>query len=141
MSDQLFFIGLKAFIVNQMGEVLIIKRGENSEGQKGKWDLPGGRMEFGESIESALKREVLEESGMAASSILHPLSISTFLKSTNANHQIVRIIYLVSASGEVKLSSEHVEYKLIKPESHMKFEFPDKDFHKAFDQYIQTRSI
>ena len=30
----------------------------------GKWDLPGGRMEFGEPPEMALKREFIEETGI-----------------------------------------------------------------------------
>lgn len=30
----------------------------------GRWSLPGGKLEFGESIESAVQREILEESGL-----------------------------------------------------------------------------
>ena len=39
--------------------MLLIKRG--TEPSKGKWSLPGGRIELGETIHQAVKREVLEE--------------------------------------------------------------------------------
>lgn len=31
----------------------------------GKWDLPGGRLEFGEQPETALHREIEEETGLS----------------------------------------------------------------------------
>ena len=39
--------------------VLLVKRGR--EPLKGEWSLPGGAVEVGETLESALVREVLEE--------------------------------------------------------------------------------
>ncbi|MFH1034909.1 MAG: NUDIX hydrolase [Pseudomonadota bacterium] len=44
------------------GQVLLIKRG--SPPSKGLWSLPGGAVELGESLEEAVAREVLEETGV-----------------------------------------------------------------------------
>ncbi len=43
-------------------EVLVIKKGRGP--YKGLYDLPGGRIEFGEHVETALKREYEEEVGV-----------------------------------------------------------------------------
>ena len=43
--------------------VLLIRRGQ--EPLKGQWSLPGGAVELGETLEEAVRREVLEETGLA----------------------------------------------------------------------------
>jgi 8-oxo-dGTP diphosphatase len=52
-----------AVIRDGAGRLLLIKRGH--EPGKGLWSIPGGRVEPGESDESALVREVREETGLA----------------------------------------------------------------------------
>lgn len=42
--------------------VLLIRRGQ--EPLKGEWSLPGGAVELGETLEEAVCREVLEETGL-----------------------------------------------------------------------------
>lgn len=42
--------------------ILLIERGK--EPLKGQWSLPGGAVEVGELVEDALRREVLEETGL-----------------------------------------------------------------------------
>ena len=56
--DCLYRISLKALIYNDVGQILVIK-----EIDRTYWDLPGGGMDFGETIESSLKRELYEEVG------------------------------------------------------------------------------
>lgn len=49
-------------IVLEKGELLLIRR--DREPGKGQWSLPGGRVEWGESMREALAREVREEAGI-----------------------------------------------------------------------------
>jgi|TARA_B110000438_G_scaffold94157_1_gene93571 ADP-ribose pyrophosphatase YjhB (NUDIX family) len=49
-------------IVYSAHRVLLIKRG--TEPEKGRWSLPGGRVQIGESIRHAALRELKEESNL-----------------------------------------------------------------------------
>lgn len=50
-------------IFNSAGKVLIAKRGDHQH-QGGLWEFPGGKVEAGESVQSALARELMEEVGI-----------------------------------------------------------------------------
>lgn len=43
------------------GKILLMKRGPRARDERGRWDVCGGAIEFGESIYEAIKREVKEE--------------------------------------------------------------------------------
>lgn len=55
----IFVPGVRALIINDEGEVLLQHRSDT-----GFWGLPGGGVELGETALEALKREVLEETGL-----------------------------------------------------------------------------
>ena len=54
-------VGVGALVFNQEGKVLLAKRGPEARNEKGKWEFPGGSVEFNEKCEDALKREIKEE--------------------------------------------------------------------------------
>jgi len=55
---QLPIVAVHALIFEE-GRILLVKR--SKEPSKGRWSLPGGRIELGEAIYEAARREVFEE--------------------------------------------------------------------------------
>lgn len=66
MKPGVDYIGVSvgAFIVNDKAEVLLMKRSQHAKNEKGKWEAPGGAVEFGETLEEAIRREMREELGI-----------------------------------------------------------------------------
>ena len=58
-TDYLYRVSLKCLVRNEKGEILVVK-----ESGRGWWDLPGGGMDHGEDIRSAIAREMKEEVAM-----------------------------------------------------------------------------
>lgn len=56
--------GVPAIIQNSKGEILLGKRNANMNNYPNFWGLPGGLIEYGETIEQAIKRELKEELGV-----------------------------------------------------------------------------
>jgi 8-oxo-dGTP diphosphatase len=55
-------VGVGAVVLDGEGHVLLARRAH--EPLKGEWSLPGGGVELGETLEAAVAREVLEETGL-----------------------------------------------------------------------------
>lgn len=54
-------VGVGAAILNNEGKLFLTLRGKKAKNERGKWEIPGGSVEFGETLEDALKREIKEE--------------------------------------------------------------------------------
>lgn len=59
-------VGVGAVVVDQ-GRVLLVRRGR--EPLKGRWSLPGGGLELGESLAEGVVREVQEETGLQVEAV------------------------------------------------------------------------
>jgi 8-oxo-dGTP diphosphatase len=61
------YIGVAAgaMIINDRGELFLAKRSQTVKNERGHWETPGGGVEFGETLEQAARREIMEEYGVA----------------------------------------------------------------------------
>lgn len=63
MSDQKVFVAAHGWI-EQDSRWLLTKRSAVNDYMPLKWDIPGGAVEYGESADEALRREIAEETGL-----------------------------------------------------------------------------
>ncbi|WP_316571745.1 NUDIX domain-containing protein [Neobacillus sp. YIM B06451] len=100
-------VAVKGIVVNN-GKVLIVKRSANDEAGGGTWECPGGKLDFGETLENALAREIAEETGLdvAVGKLLFATTILT-----NPVRQVAILTYLCRAESDaVMLSTEHTDF-------------------------------
>ena len=65
MKPGVDYIGVSAgaMIFNDKGELFLSLRSQNCKNERGHWETPGGSVEFGETLEQAVRREIMEEYG------------------------------------------------------------------------------
>jgi 8-oxo-dGTP diphosphatase len=68
-------LAVGAVVVRDDGAVLLVQRGRPP--REGTWSLPGGKVEMGESLEDAVRREVMEETGLVVVVVGAPLCVVT----------------------------------------------------------------
>ena len=54
-------VGVGALILDDEGKVFLARRGPQAKNERGKWECPGGAVEFGETCAESLRREIREE--------------------------------------------------------------------------------
>ncbi len=95
-------------IIKHNNKVLIIQRSTYDNLGAGIWEFVGGRLNFGEALETALEREIKEETGLVVE--INKLICATTFKA-NEHKQFVILTYLCTAnSDKVVLSDEHQNY-------------------------------
>jgi ADP-ribose pyrophosphatase YjhB (NUDIX family) len=82
-------VGVGAVIV-QEGRVLLVERGR--EPMKGKWTIPGGLIEIGESLHQAVVRETREETGLE----VEPIELVELLDRIHREEGRIRYHYVIA---------------------------------------------
>jgi len=99
-------VGVGAVVISE-GKILLAKR--KNEPGKGKWSIPGGVVDLGESPEQAVIREVKEETSLEvdASRLIDVVSDVSLDESGKVKYHFVIIDYVVKVrQGEPKAASD-----------------------------------
>ncbi|MFA5714863.1 MAG: NUDIX domain-containing protein [Candidatus Paceibacterota bacterium] len=110
---QIYQVGIKGVIVNHENKALVMLKTVNG---KTFWDVPGGRMEKGETIEQTMERELKEEvPNIKEFQVKNILNVDAVHRlDTVENIDLLLVFYKVEANLEkVELSKEHQLYKWV----------------------------
>ena len=106
-------VGIGAVIIRE-GKIALIKRG--NEPSKGKWTIPGGLVELGESPEQAVIRETKEETGLDVENprLIDVVSNVDLDEKGKVKYHYVIIDYFVHVkNGTAQAASDAVELRWV----------------------------
>ena len=104
---------VRALIENSEGQILLLRRAKSQYGQEG-WCLPGGKIDYGQTAEEALAKEIFEETSLQLldaeffffqdSLPLHP-----------GDMHCINLYFNCRVQGNIKLNEESSDYVWIGP--------------------------
>ena len=101
MSTEQVMIGVGAVIEDNTGKVLLVKHKPERGGfWQDRWICPGGRLEFGETIQEGIKREVKEETRLEIDLVAPlPAFDRVVRKGETVTLHVIYIDYLAKVTG------------------------------------------
>ena len=119
-----YFVAVKAIVLNEAGEMLVMLRGKTAPTNPLHWDMPGGILEYGEAIEVCLAREAKEEAGIEIDTprVFHAIA------RMNSIGEFWTTVYLVARARtqDILISWEHDEYRWVSPEDFLNLTIPQR---------------
>jgi len=99
-------VGVGAVITNNEGRYFLARRGKEARNEKGKWEFPGGSVEFNETLENALIREVREEYGFDIK-VEKLLDVVDHIIPAEKQHWVSPTFLCTPASGTPRILEPH----------------------------------
>ena len=96
-------------------EYLMVRRSLDDEDCAGFWEMPSGKLEFGETVAQGLRREIFEEVGIDIAPFEQRIiGISEYSseksEGTKYSVQLNYVIEVPTKDLPIKLSSEHTDF-------------------------------
>lgn len=99
-----YVLAVKAVIINERHETLLVRRSSANRLSVGCWEWPGGKVDPGEDFAAAVIRETREETGFE-------VEITALVGATEFEMPALRVVLLCMEAritgGEITLSHEH----------------------------------
>jgi len=99
-------------IIRKDGRTLLLRRSSGREDILSKFELPGGRVEYGEQPDDTLKRCIKQSTGLSVQT-MQLFDVFTYIDHQDKDVQYVFILYLVSLvsnGGKIRLNQNYNKY-------------------------------
>jgi 8-oxo-dGTP diphosphatase len=97
------------------GKILLVRRAKSPA--KGFYSLPGGRVEFGETLHAALHREVAEETALKVEIVDLAAWREVMPETGGGGHYLIMSFAARWSAGEPVLNDELDDYKWLAPDA------------------------
>lgn len=105
---------VRLIVTDDRERVLVLKRARNDYAG-GQWCLPGGKVDYEDTVEDSARRELKEETGLDCRA-LRFLFYQDSLPFQPGGMHCINLYFEARVSGSVVLNSESDEYAFIEPE-------------------------
>jgi 8-oxo-dGTP diphosphatase len=117
------------------GRVVLVRRGK--EPLRGRWVIPGGTVELGETLEEAVVREMEEETGL----LVRPREVVLVFDRIQREGPTVEYHYVIIdyaceyVSGELRAGSDADEVALVAPGELDRYDLPPQALDLVVDVF------
>jgi 8-oxo-dGTP diphosphatase len=101
-------VAIRVFATDAEGRILLLRRA-NSEYGEGQWCLPGGKLDYGDSPEHTVEKELLEETALVAKNVGF-LFFQNSLPMAAGKMHCLNLYFRCAVEGQVTLNEESSEF-------------------------------
>ncbi len=112
-SPPLPVVAIRVFATDAAGRILLLRR-TNADYGDGDWCLPGGKLDYGETPEGTVERELAEEAGLIAKDVAF-LFFQNSPPATPGKMHCLNLYFRCAAFGSVTLNEESSGFAWLSP--------------------------
>ena len=130
--NRAYGLTVRGIIKNPKGEILVLKRHPLSKTDPNTWELPGGKVDPGETFDDAIIREIKEETDLDA-------ELGDFADAVQNDYSHKRTVQLMmhleDVKGDVRISDEHIDWMWADIEK-----ISELELSSSFKKFLEKRN-
>lgn len=133
-------MGVGGVVIHE-GRVLLVRRGK--EPLRGRWTVPGGTLELGETLEAAVVREVQEETGVRVEPVLL-MAVFDRIERNGSDvvfHHVIVDYLCRYVGGAARAASDAADAAWAGREDLERFDLPAKAHEVVSDGFLRAQGI
>lgn len=98
-------------VLDRQGRVLVVRQPREAAG-KALWEIPAGKLEPGETPEEAARRELLEETGLAANNLV---PLGAIYPTPGYSNEVIHLFLAQGVAGGAEARAEISQVRYLAP--------------------------